>query len=80
MIGPVEDGVAIPRKKGGMTNNANSGLTAALLELEVKQSRVFSGEILRGSLTGRIGNIYKTHGRSFVTRSVDGGIRVWRVE
>ena len=80
MIGPIEVGIVIPRKKKGRTNNANSGLTAALLELEVKESRVFSGEIVRGGLTGRIGNIYKTHGRSFITRSVDGGIRVWRVE
>lgn len=69
----IEDGVPVPRAKAGRNP---SSLTAALRAMGVGQSVLVADKEQR-SLACYWGRLRP---KKFVSRNVEGGVRIWRVE
>jgi len=79
----IEDGVEIPTQKSGRVHPTAPGrmspLGAALKNMRVGQSLFttkYPPNMIRGLANGR----KRRNPENYVTREMDGGIRVWRVE
>lgn len=74
-IGPIQSGIPLPPKPGPRS----SVFRVAMEELEVGESRVFSGVASR-KLGQTAATIKKVLGYSYAVRRVGDVVRVWRVE
>lgn len=70
MIGPIEKGVPVPQPY------KRNGMTTALREMEVGDSRLFAEET-QSNISARTCHMKP---RKYVTRKESTGTRVWRVE
>jgi hypothetical protein len=69
----IEKGVPIPPKTTTKGRRMNP-----IRELEVGDSVLIAGKY-QENVASRAGRITRQTGRRFVTRKVEGGVRVWRV-
>ena len=71
----IEDGVSFPAGYGGI---GQSVLTEALFKMKVGQSVVttISSTLARA----RVSYVKNKKGYKFITRSIEGGLRIWRSE
>jgi hypothetical protein len=67
----IESGIEVPKSRG-------SGYSDVIRLLKVGQSVVFPGKTAY-QVSGIYGNIAKSMKRKFTARTVDGGVRVWRI-
>lgn len=65
----IEKGVPIPSR---------TAPKYPFMQMEVGDSVLITGE-RKGSVTGAAFYVGKTHGMKFTSRSVGGGVRVWRI-
>lgn len=72
-IGPIQDGIPVPPKPGARSHPVR----VALEELEVGESRVFSGVSSR-KLVYTAATLRKVLGRSYAVRQIGTVVRVWR--
>lgn len=79
----VEDGVPIPppdfKGRGGSPDQRRTEIGVALRELKVGQS-IFSTSIPRQRMTSICSGITYSYAQRYVSRAMDGGTRIWRVE
>ena len=71
----IEDGIPLPARTRGLL----SPLGAAVRALDVGQSVMVPGATRKTGITGTVWAAGKLFGRKFATRTVEGGIRVWRL-
>lgn len=71
----IESGVPLPKD-----NMRGSELKYPFIDMEVGQSVFFEGESTRSKMQARAHQVAKRHGKKFVCRTMDGGLRIWRVE
>jgi hypothetical protein len=69
----IEDGIEIPKPRRG-----RKGEKYPLSRLLVGQSFFVAGQ--EKSFLGSIARSNKYAGKKFITRKVEGGVRVWRIE
>jgi len=72
-IGPVQAGIPLPPKPGAKS----APVRAAIEELEVGESRLFSGVSSR-KLQYTASTVRKILGRAFAVRQIGDVVRVWR--
>lgn len=70
----IENGVPIPARGG-----ERAQVSGTLRQLEVDQSVLFPQDVKIHSIRPLITYIKQETGRQFISRKVEGGIRVWRV-
>lgn len=70
----IETGIPIPE-----IGSRKSGISFALRALNVGDS-FFIPEKGLNYTTGFVGQIRKSTGRQFACRTIDGGVRIWRIE
>lgn len=79
----IEDGVEIPKEKSRTREQVNRGkispLGRALKSLEVGQS-LFTDKYHRELVRRAVDSRKRRNPQNYVTREMDGGIRIWRVE
>lgn len=71
-IGPIEKNIPPP------TENPGPKKTAPYWHMEIGDSVLIKGQS-QTTITGHAGKIGKITGAKFMTRTMDGGIRVWRI-
>ena len=79
----IEDGVPIPKEKSRVPEQVNRGrispLGVALKNMKVGQS-LFTDKLPRQLVRRAVDSRKRRNPQNYVTREMDGGIRVWRVE
>lgn len=79
----IEDGVEIPVEKRGRVNPVGVGrmspLGEAVKNMKVGQS-LFTDKYPPNMIRGLVHSRKRRNPENYVTREMDGGIRVWRVE
>lgn len=76
----IEDDVPLPPPHQSRPPKGHArALTEALRDLKVGQS-LFTKEYSAATLGGRHSTLTRVWGYRYATRSVDGGVRVWRTE
>lgn len=71
----IEKGIPIPSKRKG------SGISQKMLELEINGSRCFmETDYKMHSVRQSASNLWKLKKMRFTCRSIEGGLRVWRIE
>lgn len=71
----IEKGVPIPQDRG---QGHRTGFSRALRALEVGDSMLVP-EMTQNGVSARASSLSKITGQKFITRRVEGGIRIWRV-
>lgn len=78
----LESGIPIPPpnfRGGGCYKQRISEIGLALRDMEVGQS-IFSKTIPRQKMTSICSSITQNYAQKYVSRAMDGGTRIWRVE
>lgn len=78
MLPKIEKGIPIPPKTPGKKPKTDLRKTIELLE--VGDSFLYQGDKTRGCVSGIIVGAANALKCKFVTRAVDGGVRIWRTE
>lgn len=73
----IDDSIPLPKRKG---NSAGRPPKYPFAKMDVGQSVFFDGESYSSKVCIAAHAYGRRHGKRFSTRSVDGGLRVWRVE
>lgn len=78
----IERGVLIPPKDSSKKTGVKgtpTALATAFSEMKVRES-LFTTVIDRYSVNTAYNSAARTHGHHFISRAMDGGVRVWRMK
>lgn len=73
----IEQGIPVPRKKTGRPERR--GIMTLLRSMAIGDS-IFIENVGHSDTSGRITRVRQQQGGRFTSRSINGGIRVWRIE